>query len=290
MGRRPGGQALVCFTAWLILPGGMPATDGGQELLDAAAQGRTSNVVALVAKGAGLESQDKNGRTPLMLAAQHGHAATVRFLLEKGANITARDQHGATAWVLAMFSPAGGRAGIAEVLQTLPPPPRPKLVVEAGWSTVNLYSSCTMRPDQLMQRVSELRPDLLALTAFRRFAATSGKELVEIARADTRGAAPGPGEEAFAGTDAVLSLEVRPAAACQPQQSGDNLSLTIEIALFRASDRAVLLRKVFGGGLKGLHARTVTNQAQYSPVYQEWIQAHAEQIYGAAVEAWYRAG
>jgi hypothetical protein len=262
----------------------------GQELLDAAAQGRTTKVQALVAQGASLESQDKDERTALMLAAQHGHADTVHFLLEKGASAASRDSHGATAWVLATFAPAGGRRGIEEVLKILPPPPRPKLVVEAGWSIANLYSSCTMRLDQLTEQVTRLQPDLLALTAFRRFAAASGKDLVEIARADTRGVSAGPGEEVFTGADAVLSMEVRPAAACQPQQSGDNLSLTIEIKLFRGKDRAVLLRKVFGGGLKGLHTRTVTNQMQYFPVYEEWIQAHAEQIYWAAAEACYRAG
>jgi hypothetical protein len=290
MGRIPGGPALVCLTAWLILPHGLRAADSGQELLDAAAQGRTAKVQALVDQGVSLAAKDKNGRTALMLAAQHGHAPTVRFLLEKGADATVRDQHGATAWVLTMFSPSGARGAIDEVLKILPPPPRPRLVVEAGWSTANLYSSCTMRLDRLTQQVSELQPDLLALTAFRRFAATSGKELVEIVSADARGVMAVPTEEAFAGTerDAVLVLEVRPAAACQPQQSVDNLGLTIEMQLVRAKDRALLLRKTFGGGVKGLHTRTVTNQAQYFPVYQEWVKAHVEQIYWAAVEAWFR--
>lgn len=289
MERRPRGPVLVCFTVWLTVPWALAAMDAGQDLLDAAAEGRTAKVQELAGQGVSLESKDSNGRTALMLAAQHGHAATVRFLLEKGADATARDRHGATAWVLATFSPAGTRRRMDEVLKILPPPPRPKLVVEAGWSTANLYSSCTMRPAQLIRQVSDLQPDLLALTAFRRFAATSGKQLVEIARAEGRGVEAIPTEEAFAGADAVLVLAVRPAAACQPQQSADSLSLTIDVQLLRAHGRAVLLRKTFGGGLKGLHARTVANQSQYFPVYQEWVEAHAEQVYWAVVEAWYRA-
>jgi hypothetical protein len=290
MERRPGGLALACFAAWLLLPRGAMAQDAGKDLLDAAAQGQTSKVEALAAKGAGLDSADKNGRTALMLAAQHGHAATVRFLLEKGANAAARDQHGATAWVLAMFAPAGARGGVAEVLKILAAPPRPKLAMEAGWSAASLYSSCTMRLDQLTRYVSELQPDLLALTAMRRYFAASGKELVEIAGANGRGVAAAPDEEAFADADAVLSLEVRPAAACVAQQSTDSLSLAIDMQLVRAKDRKVLVHKTFGGGLKGLHTRAVTSQAQYFPVYEEWVKAHAEAIYWAAVEAWFRAG
>ena len=253
----------ACFAAWLILPGALPAADSGKELLDAASQGRTTIVGELLGKGAPLESKDKNGRTPLMLAAQHGHVATVRLLLEKGADAAARDQTGASAWVLATFSPAGVRSGVDEVLKLLPQPPRPKLAVEAVWSTTNLYNSCIMRLEQLTRLVSDLQPDLLALTAFRRYIASSGKDLVELSGANARGVAA-PEDEAFANADAVLILTVRPGAACVPQQSADGLSLTLEGQLLRAKDRAALWRKTIGGGgLKALHARMVTGLAQY---------------------------
>jgi hypothetical protein len=290
MQRRPAGPVLVCFMAYLTVAGALPAADAGAELLAAAAQGRTDRVQALMGQGAPLETRDKEGRTALMLAAQHGHAATVRVLLEKGADATARDERGATAWVLAMFSPAGARGGIDEVVKTLPQPLRPRLALEASWSVADLYSSCSMRPEQLTRHVNQLQPDRLALAAFRRYFAASGKELVEIAGANGRGVAAVPDDEAFAGADAVLSLVVRPGAACQPQESVDNLSLTIDVQLLRAKDHAVLLRKTFGGGLKGLHRQAVTGQAQYLPVYEDWVKAHAEQIYWAAVEAWFRAG
>jgi hypothetical protein len=74
------------------------------------------------------------------------------------------------------------------------------------------------------------------------------------------------------------------------QQAADHLTLSLEVQLLRASDRAVLLRKVIGAGrLEALHARLVTSQAQYAPVFQEWAKPYAEQGYWAAVEAWYRA-
>jgi hypothetical protein len=282
------GRAWVYFVAWLLLPLALPAADRGKELLDAAAQGHTANVQELLGKGASLESKDKNGRTALMLAAQHGHAATVRVLLEKGADASARDRTGATAWVLAMFSTAGARTGAGEVLQFLPPPPRPKVAVEAVWTTNNLYNSCIMRLEQLTQLVSDLEPDRLELTAFRRYFMNSGKDLIEISAANARGVA-GPDDAAFANADAVLILTMRPGAACVPQQGADRLSLTLEVQLLRAKDRAVLLRKSLGGGLKSLLQRTVSGQAQYSPVYEELARPFAEQAYWAAVEAWFRA-
>jgi hypothetical protein len=286
---RPRRQTLLGIAAWCILPGALPAADPGKELLDAAARGRADQVQALLGKGAALETRDNHGRTALMLAAQHGYPATVRALLEKGADATARDERGGTAWVLAMFSPAGSRAGVDEVLRVLPPPPRPKLVLEGGWRVANLYSSCSMRPDQLTRYVGQLQPDLLALSAFGRYFVASGRNLVEMAAANTRGTGAVPDNQAFEGADAVLSLAVRPEAACQPQQSVDNLRLIIDVQLVRAKDRAVLLSKTFGGGLKGLRAQAVTNQTQYLPVFEEWMKAHVEEIYWAAVEAWFRA-
>src|ERR1019366_737927 len=182
-----------CFAACLMAPFALPAADSGKELLDAASQGHTTSVQDLVAKGAPLEVKDKNGRTPLMLAAQHGHVATVRLLLEKGADDASRDRTGATAWVLAMFAPSGNRNGNDEVLKLLPQPPRPKIAVEAVLTTNNLYNSCIMRLDQLTRLVGGLRLDLLALAAFRRQAAASGKDLIEITGANGRGVAGADG-------------------------------------------------------------------------------------------------
>jgi hypothetical protein len=277
--------ALLCLLAPLTLP----AADPGKQLLDAAAQGHVNIVQDLLAKGVRVEIKDKNGRTPLMLAAQRGHVEVVRLLLSKGAEPWARDSTGATPWVLATFSPAGDRAGNAEVLKALPPPDRPKWAVEALWSGANVYNSCVMAIDLLSRYLNQLRPDQLALSAFRRYLAESGKDLVEEGDANARGGGA-PSEEAYAHADAVLILSVRPGVACEAQQSADHLTLTIDARLVRSSDRAVVFHKtVGGGGIKSLHQRLVTGQAQYLPVFQEWMQPDAEQIYWAAVESWYRA-
>ncbi len=262
--------------------------DSGTELLDAASKGATVTVEQLLAKGASLAAQDRNGRTALMLAAQHGHAETVRVLLEEGASADDRDAHGYTAYGLAVFSPAGAKAAIDAVLSVLPQPPRPHLAVETVWSAAGLYSSCFLRPEQLVQQVGAIQLDAIALVDFRRFFAQSSRGLVEIVKAESHGVAKIPDDEAFEDADAVLALEVKPVAACVPQQTNDNLSLTVEAQLVRSKDRSVVWKKTYGGGLPGLHARLVTSPSQYFPVYDEWTRAHVEQVYGDAVETWYR--
>jgi hypothetical protein len=289
MVRRLGGPARLGLLACLLSGVVHPAADAGKQLLEAAAQGRDSNVQDLLGKGAPLESKDKNGRTALMLASQRGHVATVRILLDRGADPYARDEGGATAWVLARFSPTGNRGGNEEALKLLPRPTPPKVVVEAGWSAANLYNSCIMRLDQLTQFMNQLQPDLLALSEFRQYFNNSGKDLIEVSAFRARGVG-GVEDESFAGADAVLILNVRPGVTCVQQQSADHLTLSLEVQLLRASDRSVLLRKVIGASrLEALHARLVTGQAQYFPVYEEWVKPYAEQGFWAAVEAWYRA-
>jgi hypothetical protein len=262
--------------------------DSGADLLDAASKGATAKLADLLAKGASLGAKDKNGRTALMLAAQHGHAETVRLLLEKGAPADERDARGYTAYGLAVFAPAGPRAGIDEVLAALPQPPRPHLAVETAWSAGGLYSSCFLRPEQLVRQIGAIELDGIALTDFRRFVAQSGKGLVEIARAESHGVGKIPDDDAFQDADAVLTLEVKPVASCVPQQTNDNLRLTVDAQLVSAKDRSVVWKKTYGGGLAGLHSRLVTSPAQYFPVYDEWTKAHVEQVYGEAVETWYR--
>ncbi|HUB78280.1 MAG TPA: ankyrin repeat domain-containing protein [Bryobacteraceae bacterium] len=277
----------VAGCLWLGLAA-VPGADSARELLEAAAQGRTAKVQELVGTGAALESRDKDERTPLMLAAQHGYADTVRYLLEKGADAAARDRGGATAWVLAMFAPAAHRDS-EDVLKLLPPPPRPKLAIEANWSAANLYNSCVMQLEELAKLIQSFQPDLLAVRAIGKYVAASGRSVVEDGGVNARGTERA-GDGVFANADAVLILTVKPGAACVAQESADLLNLSLDVQLVRSRDRAVLLHKQIGaGGLKRLQGHMVTGGAQYLPVYQEWIAPYSEQAWREAVEAWFRA-
>jgi len=61
------------------------------DLIEAATQGQTWQVRALLDKGAKLETRDRqNGWTPLMWAARGGHVGTVRLLLARGATVNRR--------------------------------------------------------------------------------------------------------------------------------------------------------------------------------------------------------
>lgn len=146
-----------------------------------------------------------------------------------------------------------------------------------------------MRLEELARLINGFKPDLLAVTSMGRYAAESGRSLVEDAGVNAHGMNP-TDESAYAGADAVLTLTVKPGAACVPPDSADQVSLEMEVRLVRSRDRAVLLHKEIGGsGLKRLQGRTVTGEAQYAPVYQEWIKPYSEQAWREATEAWYRA-
>ena len=259
----------VAATFFLILTAA--AADLRTELLNAARKGDDTRVTALLAKGAPPDARDKNGRTPMMLAAQRGHAPTARLLLSKGASADARDRQGWTAFALALLSPDDREA----VLRALPAPPKLRLVMDVKWAAGNLYSSCLMSLPQLAQHVAAIQPDAQTANAFRDIASVSAKAMVEVS----------PDESG----DAVLHLKVRPSVSCVAQQSADNLSLAIDARFERSNDRKLLLEKTYGGGLKGLHARSATSPAQYGELFAEWAKNHATSIYWAMLEAWLRA-
>src|SRR5829696_2452771 len=81
-------------------------------LMGAAARGRVADVRALLAAGADVNAQDKDGRTALMFAAAAGHVDTVKALLSKGANPNLKDETGQTALTLAQTN---GRREVARV-------------------------------------------------------------------------------------------------------------------------------------------------------------------------------
>jgi len=274
----------VLISALLILltldaaPG--PAPDPAADLLSAAAGGQARRVEMLLAAGANPEAKDNAGRTPLMLAAQHGHAEIVRLLLSKGAEADARDADGFSAYSLALLSPARGvsQAKIAEVLQALPRPNPVRVIVDAAANPEDLVSSCFMASrEQLAEFVNGFHLDAVVLADFQNLAGISGGGLIEIVRADRHGVTPVTQPIPAGDADAVVSLQVQPAAACA-QDSGDSLSLSIDVRVIRVHDQTLIFKKTYGGGLTGLHARTVTNPAQYASLYQGWVKEHAGAI------------
>ncbi len=259
-------RLLLLLIAFL---GCVAAADLGPDLLSAAKKGQTDRVATLLAKGAAIESKDKDGRTALMLAARHGHTETVRLLLAKGASAAARDKEGLTAYGLAVLSSSDKRE---EILKTLPPPQRIHAAVRAVLVPDNLYSSCSMPPQQLAQFMKQLAPDAMVLAAFRETAANPGIPAGLV-----------PVEFVAEGGEAVVTLNVRPQVSCVQPASSDNVSLAIDVRV-TVKERAIL-EKTFGGGLRGLHARSTSSPAQYSALFSEWAKNHGAPIYWAVVTA-----
>jgi hypothetical protein len=248
------------------------AADLATQILSASAAGKTSDVQALLDKGAPLEAHDKEGRTPLMLAAQHGYAETVRALLAKGARSDARDKSGFTAYGLTLLAPAGHNDH-EQALQALPQPPHPRIAMDAVVAAGALISSCFMPPLQLKQEVTNLDLGTATVKEIVDYARTSGRGIAQIAQVDKPTDA-----------DAQVTVEVQPGAACEAQ-TGDSLNLAIEVRVFRGKDRQLLQKKLFGGGFRGLRKQTVTNAAQYGPVYLAWITPQAGPMYWFLVQA-----
>jgi excisionase family DNA binding protein len=66
-------------------------------LIEAAYEGNTVQVQALIDEGANVNEKDAAGRTPLMIAANRGHTYVVQLLLDCGADANAVDNAGLTA-------------------------------------------------------------------------------------------------------------------------------------------------------------------------------------------------
>jgi excisionase family DNA binding protein len=66
-------------------------------LIEAAYEGNTVQVQALLEEGTDVNEKDASGRTPLMIAADRGHTYVVQLLLDCGADANARDNSGLTA-------------------------------------------------------------------------------------------------------------------------------------------------------------------------------------------------
>ncbi len=259
------------LTGLLALSLAAAAADLSSNLLDAAAAGKTNAVKALLDKGANVEARDKKDRTPLMLAAQHGHADTIRLLLANGARADARDQLGYTAYGLTVFA-AAGHGDRQEVIKALPPVPPVRLAVSSELSLARALSSCFMSKGELPGEIGRLHLDSALREEFLAFAGISGKNLVEIVREPA---------------EAQASFTIVPSVNCAGE--ADELSVEVNVRVFRAGDRQLLFEKTFGGGIKGLHTQAVNNFSQYGPVLLSWLRLHTGPIYWAVAEALYRA-
>jgi hypothetical protein len=208
-----------------------------------------------------------------MLAAQYGRADTVGLLLARGANPGARDKRGWNAYMLALLSPSGGIVhSVHEKVLKLLPHPHFRLALDARWAPgASFFSSCFMRPDELARYMEGVRPEALVLEAFRDYAFSSGRGLVELVQTP-------------AGADAVLSLLVEPGVACV--QQSDRLSMSIQVRLLRPPGEPPLLEKAYGGGMTtGMRGELAANPAQYPGLYQSWAKSQAGPIYWSVIEA-----
>ena len=91
------------------------AKNGTTALLMASQKGHQGIVQTLLAKGAEIDLQAKNGATALYIASQKGHEGTVQALLAKGAEIDHQFKDGSTALYIASQK---GHEGIVQALLT----------------------------------------------------------------------------------------------------------------------------------------------------------------------------
>jgi ankyrin repeat protein len=265
----------------------LPAADVPPDILDAARGGKEKVVAALLAKGADIESRDKEDKTPLMLAAQYGRATTVKLLLDRGAKPDARDAHRWNAYMWALLEPSGGGIHTRHdaVLKLLPQPKRFRLAVTAGWTPGQaLFSSCFMSSEDLMQHMRQLHPDGMVIEALRHFAIKSGRDMIAIVSADARGRSDVSERPTPSDVDSVLTLRVEPGTSCV--QRVDQLSMQIRATLNPPEGDRILLEKDFGTGLKiGRLALAATNPNQHGPLYEEWAKSQAGTLYWSVLTA-----
>ncbi|XP_041379594.1 serine/threonine-protein phosphatase 6 regulatory ankyrin repeat subunit C-like, partial [Gigantopelta aegis] len=67
-----------------------------KKLLTAAENGNLEEVRLALSEGANIDTQDKDGGTPLHFASQRGHVDTIRYLISQGADTTIKNKRGHT--------------------------------------------------------------------------------------------------------------------------------------------------------------------------------------------------
>ena len=113
--------------------------EGPRLLMEAAAHGRTTDMQALLERGADVNARSKDGGTALMFASAKGHTETVKALLKSNANANAKDQFGQTALIYAV------RYGHAKTVKAL----------LAGGADVHVKSDRGVTPLLLAQEIGD---------------------------------------------------------------------------------------------------------------------------------------
>ena len=103
--------SVFLFLVVLCTPSGISA----QPLHEAAAAGELQTIERLLAGGADIHAQDKDGRTPLHIAVRHGQREAAKLLATKGANPNVIYKKGMPLIVGATY--AGGKSAVQLLLE-----------------------------------------------------------------------------------------------------------------------------------------------------------------------------
>lgn len=88
---------ILVIIGLIIIPFTSYAEDFNNELLKAAENGNKEKIEQLLTQGAGTDTKDNQGRTPLMHAAVKGYVDIAQLLISKGADVNVKDKNGKTA-------------------------------------------------------------------------------------------------------------------------------------------------------------------------------------------------
>lgn len=101
--KKCGGKITIMMTSPFVPKSGllMPTSlkdyaHRNEQILEAAAKGRTEEVTALLRSGANVNAKDKFAMMPLHHAARFGHVEVVKILVAEGADVNARAGDGCT--------------------------------------------------------------------------------------------------------------------------------------------------------------------------------------------------
>jgi len=106
---------LIIFSLLLVTASWAATSNSSldQQLRDAASEGNTDVLTALIEKGANIDAPGKYGKTPLMYAAELGNINVIGILLSHNANVNARTASGSTALT---FAAENGHASVTAML------------------------------------------------------------------------------------------------------------------------------------------------------------------------------